>query len=143
MKNCVIIPSVKKEFVMLKYYKTLLFALGVCGCMAFPTHGDINEAHVFHWENDYVVMAKFIEDHKSCLGVRGVQTKTQMSNIFNNMKPSTVPQWDGLWATFESRNYREVGQRIAFSVPSDGANDNVNNYQKCMLDLGYRLTYKR
>ena len=117
--------------------------VGLVACMTFPTNGDINNATVFHWENDYVVMAKFIEDHKGCLGVKGVQVKSQMSNLFNNMKPATVPKWDGLWATFESRDYREVGQRIAFSLPNSGANDNMNNYKKCMLDLGYRLTYKR
>lgn len=123
-----------------------LIGLGVAcvvGCTTFYANGDINNATVFHWENDYVVIAKFIEDHKGCLGVKGMPVKTQMSNLFNNMKPATVPKWDGLWATFESRNYREVGQRIAFSVPSSGANDNINNYKKCMLDLGYRLTYKR
>lgn len=121
----------------------LLLAGGMAGCNAFPSNGDINNATVFHWENDYVTMAKFIEDHKGCLGVKGMQIKTQMSNLFNNMKPTTIPKWDGLWVTFESRDYREVGQRIAFSVPSSGANDGINNYKKCMLDSGYRLTYKR
>ena len=117
--------------------------IGMAGCAVYPSNGDVNNATVFHWENDYVVMAKFIEDHKGCLGVKGTPVRSQMSNLFNNMKPMTVPKWDGLWATFESRDYREVGQRVAFSVPSSGANDNVNHYKKCMLDLGYRLTYKR
>ena len=55
--------------------------VGLVACMTFPTNGDINNATVFHWENDYVVMAKFIEDHKGCLGVRGVQVKSQMYNL--------------------------------------------------------------
>ena len=121
---------------------SMLFTI-LSGCLAFPVPGSLEDAHVFHWENEYVVMAKFIEDHKACLGVKGVQPQTQMSNIFNNMKPKTVPKWDSLWATFESHDYREVGQRIAFSIPSDGGNSNPNNYRHCMEELGYRLTYKR
>ena len=113
------------------------------GCLTFPVPGNLDDAQVFHWENENVIMAKFITDHKSCLGVKGNKPKTQMSNIFNNMKPNTVPKWDGLWATFESRDYREAGQRIAFSVPSDGGNAIGNNYKRCMENLGYRLTYKR
>ena len=126
-----------------KYIKYTLIALGFSGCLSFPVPGNLDDAQVFHWENEYVVMAKFIEDHKACLGVKGPQTKSQMSNLFNNMKPKTVPKWDSLWATFESHDYREVGQRIAFSIPSDGGNSNTNNYKHCMENLGYRLTYKR
>ncbi len=126
-----------------KYFKLLIYTLFLNGCLAFPTPGNLDDAHVFHWENNYVTMEKFIDDHKSCLGVRGIQTKTQASNIFNNMKPKTVPKWDSLWATFESRSYKEAGQRIAFSIPSEGGNGNANNYRRCMLDLGYYLTYKR
>lgn len=126
-----------------KYIPVSVCLLSLMGCLSIPAPGNIDDAQVFHWENDYVVMAKFIEDHKACLGVRGNRARSQSSNIFNNMKPRTIPKWDSLWATFESRSHREVGQRIAFSIPSDGGNSNASNYKKCMLDLGYRLTYKR
>ena len=126
-----------------KYIKYTLLSTILSGCLSFPVPGSLEDAQVFHWENDYVVMAKFIEDHKACLGVKGMQAKSQMSNIFNNMKPKTVPKWDSLWATFESHDYKEAGQRIAFSIPSDGGNANPGNYKRCMEELGYRLTYKR
>ena len=128
--------NVKRVFDILLWW-------GLTGCLAFPTPGNIEDANVFHWENNYVTTGKFIQDHKSCLGVRGQQTKTQGSNIFNNMKPKTVPKWDGLWATFESRDFKEAGQRIAYSIPSEGGNSNMSNYKKCMISLGYNLTYKR
>ena len=126
-----------------RYLKYALVVFELSGCASFPVPGNLDDAQVFHWENEYVVMAKFIEDHKACLGVKGPQTKSQMSNLFNNMKPKTVPKWDSLWATFESHDYREIGQRIAFSIPSDGGNGNTNNYKHCMENLGYKLTYKR
>ena len=126
-----------------KYTKLLVPTLILNACLAFPTPGSLEDAQVFHWENSYVTMEKFIQDHKACLGVRGIQTKTQAANIFNNMKPKTVPKWDGLWATFESRSHKEAGQRIAFSIPSEGGNSNGNNYKRCMMDTGYRLTYRR
>ena len=126
-----------------KYLKYSVLSLALSACLSFPVPGNIDDAQVFHWENENVVMAKFIQDHKACLGVRGNQPKSQASNIFNNMKPRTVPTWDSLWATFESNDYREAGQRIAFSIPSDGGNSNTTTYQRCMKELGYRLTYKR
>ncbi len=124
----------------IKNYSWLIL---VSACNNFPYNGDINNANIFHWEHDYVVMAKFITDHKGCLGVKGVKIGSQAQNIFNNMKPKTIPQWDSLWATFESRDYREAGQRIAFSIPNDGSTDSNNSYRKCMENLGYHLTYRR
>ena len=128
------------KFIKISSYLSILF---LYSCNSFPYNGDINDAHIFHWEHDYVTMNKFIQDHKACLGVKGVKIGAQAQNLFNNMKPRTIPQWDTLWATFESRDYKEAGQRIAFSIPNEGSMDSKDNYRKCMENIGYSLTYKR
>ncbi len=127
----------------IKNLRKTLIVFSLAACNAIPVPGNVDDAEVFHWENDYVVMAKFVEDHKLCFGVKQQRVKTQMGNLFGNMRPATVPKWDGIWSTFESRSHREVGQRISFSMPNDGGSYNPNAYRQCMIDLGYRLTYKR
>ena len=127
-----------------KHINLSLFAiLSISSCNSFPYNGDINNATVYHWENDYVTMKQFIADHKLCLGIKGNYIGSQAQNIFNNMKPRTIPQWDNLWATFESRDFREAGQRISFSLPSEGSSNSFNSYKKCMETVGYNLTYRR
>ena len=85
-------------------YITISIISILYGCNSFPYNGNIKDAYIFHWEHDYVVMSKFIEDHKNCLGVKEPNIGSQAGNIFNNMKPKTIPKWDSLWATFESRS---------------------------------------
>ena len=122
---------------------SFLTGIFLSSCNSFPYNGDINNATVYHWENDYVTMKQFITDHKLCLGVKGNYVGSQEQNIFNNMKPRTIPRWDNLWATFESRDFREAGQRISFSLPSEGGSNSFNSYKKCMETAGYNLTYRR
>ena len=101
------------------------------------------DATVYHWEHDHVTMSRFVQDHKRCLGLDGRRgERSRWAQWLNPMEPATVPQWDGLWATFESRGYREAGQRIAFSVPS-GQTAHIHRYRECMEGRGYRLTYRR
>jgi hypothetical protein len=121
----------------------ILSAALLSGCMSPPVPGDIDEAEVFHWQNDTVTMEKFIKDHKACLGVKHSSPRSRMQNLFNPMDPYTMPKWDGMWATFESRGYRETGQRVAFSIPSSGGGTMTGQYRRCMLDMGYSLAYKR
>jgi hypothetical protein len=124
---------------MRKFIPLILLA----ACMGQPDNGSLDDATVYHWENDNVTMAKFIHDHKNCLGVgNSTGQRSRIANILSPMEPATIPKWDGLWATFESREHREVGQRIAFSVPS-GESGQLHNYRGCMENLGYRLTYRR
>ena len=130
--------KIKKQIKLSLFVGVLLSA-----CNSFPYNGDINNATVYHWENDYVTMGQFITDHKLCLGVKGPNIGSQAGNIFNNMKPKTIPKWDNLWATFESRDFREAGQRISFSLPSEGGSNSFNSYRKCMETAGYNLTYRR
>ena len=125
-----------------KFYFILIPMIFLEAC-SIPTRGEIENATVYHWENPNVVMAKFIEDHKACLGIKYTKPKSRIQSLMDPMTPYTIPKWDGMWATFESRSHREVGQRIAFSVPSNSSANLESAYKKCMLNLGYRLTYKR
>jgi hypothetical protein len=53
-----------------------------------------------------------------------------------------MPDWDGLWVTFQSNEYRDVGQRALLSVPPNTASKTVGYYRKCMLKRGYLLRGK-
>lgn len=130
----------KKMFYKFKFVLVPLCILSAC---SIPTRGEIENATVYHWENNNVVTAKFIQDHKACLGVKYTKPKSRIQNLLDPMTPYTIPKWDGMWATFESRGHREVGQRIAFSIPSNSSSGLESQYKKCMMNLGYRLTYKR
>jgi len=121
----------------------LLASLFLANCATFPDNGKVDESFVFHWVNEKVTMPKFIEDHKRCLGVEGKSKRSQFMDILTPMEPMTVPRWDSMWATFESRGFREAGQRISFSIPSGTAMPQINAYQECMEKLEYRLTYRR
>ncbi|MDR2098702.1 MAG: hypothetical protein LBO78_01595 [Rickettsiales bacterium] len=127
----------------MKSARSIAVAAVVSGCMAVPVPGDVEDSEVFHWEKETVTMEKFISDHKACLGVKNAAPRSRMENLLNPMEPYTMPKWDGMWATFESRGYRETGQRVAFSIPSSGGGTMTGQYRKCMLNLGYALTYKR
>lgn len=126
-----------------KFIIVLVCLMGLSACGSVPVPGNIDDATVFHWENNYVVMEKFIQDHKGCLGVGHTKPRSRMQNLMNPMDPYTIPKWDGMWATFESRSHKETGQRIAFSLPSNSSVSLTNSYRKCMTNLGYYLTYKR
>lgn len=125
--------------------KTHFISMGmlILAACSIPTRGEIDNATVYHWENNNVTMEKFIQDHKACLGVKYTKPKSRIQNLIDPMTPYTIPRWDGMWATFESRSHREVGQRIAFSIPSNSSTGLESAYKKCMINFGYRLTYKR
>jgi hypothetical protein len=120
-----------------------ILAACLVSCSFYPDNGDIENAFVFHWAHEHATMSKFVTDHKGCLGVKGRVTRGQLDNMLTPMEPMTVPKWDDMWATFESRGYREAGQRIAFSIPSNTGAPMLSSYQTCMEDIGYKLTYRR
>ena len=122
--------------------KGLALLLLLTACMSLPDNGDIEDATVYHWENEHATMEKFIADHKKCLGADKTPRPTRMHGLLAPMEPSNIPVWDSVWATFESRGYKEAGQRIAFSTPSSGT-AGLHNYQTCMEGMNYRLTYMR
>ncbi|MDR1009294.1 MAG: hypothetical protein LBL52_03515 [Rickettsiales bacterium] len=123
--------------------KRLLILALLGACYTLPDNGNLEEATVFHWENEQVTLPKFITDHKGCLGLKGRPQRNSMESLLYSTEPMTVPRWDSLWATFESRGYKEAGQRMSFSIPSGLGDPEINGYKTCMKDLGYRLTFMR
>ncbi|MBN2675666.1 MAG: hypothetical protein JXR30_00240 [Alphaproteobacteria bacterium] len=114
-------------------------SLFLCGCWGFQ-EGSLDDADVFHWENETVTMSQFVRDHKHCLGAPERATRpNRIQKFLLPNKPYTIAKWDSLWATFESRQYGETGQRISLSIPSQGGYDSPNSYRRCMIRKGYLL----
>jgi hypothetical protein len=123
------------------YIKLILaytvFAL--TGCYAPPSKTYIENAEIYHWYHEYATLAKFVQDHKACLGVFEIKPRSRMSKFLNPMQPYTIPQWDGMWSTFQSRDTDEIGQRVAFSTPSNQSTNSMRKYRICMLKKNYSL----
>lgn len=112
------------------------FMLASCGVY---TETSLDEAMIFHWENRFVTMQTFIDDHKKCLGVQSVRVNSRLQNVLDPGTPKTVPKWDGIWATFQSRESGEHSQRIAVSASARQGTASADIYEDCMLEAGYNL----
>ena len=117
--------------------RILILLLFLGGCWGMQ-QGSLEDADLFHWENDHVTMRQFVRDHKKCLGApeRAVRP-SRIQKFLLPYKPYTVPRWDWLWATFESKQYGETGQRISLSVPSNGGYSSPDRYRRCMIKRNY------
>ena len=116
----------------------LLLALTAC---ASVNRGSIDDATILNWENDGVTTEQFVRDHKSCLGIKA-KDYTPRSRIAKLLLPNQndqMPDWDGIWVTFQSNEYRDVGQRALMSVPRNKSSKTVGAYRRCMLRRGYLL----
>lgn len=113
----------------------LLFA-----CSA-PNRGDLDNATVLHWENETVTQSQFVKDHKACLGIKRDinQPRSRFSQILMPEQVQTLPEWDGLWVTFQSNEFQGVGQRVLLSAPSNMSSNTVGTYRRCMFGKGYLL----
>ena len=116
----------------------LLLILGAC---ASVNSGNIDNATILNWENEAVTTEQFVRDHKACLGIedKPYQTRSRISKLLAPNQSSMMPDWDGLWVTFQSNEYRDVGQRILLSVPRNTTSKSVGSYRKCMFRRGYLL----
>ena len=116
----------------------LFIALSAC---ASANRGSIDDATILNWENDAVTTEQFVRDHKSCLGLKdsGYTPKSRVAKLLSPNQSAQMPDWDGLWVTFQSNEYRDVGQRALLSVPPNSASKTVGYYRKCMLRRGYLL----
>ena len=123
--------------------KYLFFLLGLTAC-ASANRGSIDNATILNWENDAVTTEQFVRDHKSCLGIKDTSytPRSRISKLLSPNQSSQMPDWDGLWVTFQSNEYRDVGQRSLLSVPRNTASKTVGYYRKCMLRRGYLLRGK-
>lgn len=119
----------------------LLLALTAC---ASANRGSIDDATILNWENDAVTTEQFVRDHKSCLGIKSKDytPKSRLAKLLTSNQHDQMPDWDGLWVTFQSNEYRDVGQRALMSVPPNTASKTTGYYRKCMLRRGYLLRGK-
>ena len=116
----------------------LLLALTAC---ASANRGSIDDATILNWENEAVTTEQFVRDHKSCLGIKS-KDYTPRSRIARLLSPNQndqMPDWDGIWVTFQSNEYTDVGQRALLSVPRNRASKTVGAYRRCMMRRGYLL----
>lgn len=108
---------------------------------ASPNRGSIDDATVLNWENEIVTTEQFVRDHKSCLGITkpSYMPRSRIAKLLSPNQSAMMPDWDGLWVTFQSNEYKDVGQRALLSVPSNTTSKSVGSYRKCMLRRGYLL----
>ena len=119
-------------------YLSIFLILTAC---ASPNRGSINDATILNWENEAVTTEQFVRDHKSCLGVDrpSYMPKSRITKLIAPNQSSIMPDWDGLWVTFQSNEYRDVGQRSLMSVPRNTTSKTVGAYRRCMFRRGYLL----
>lgn len=123
--------------------KYLFLFLGLTAC-ASANRGSIDDATILNWENDAVTTEQFVRDHKSCLGIKSKDytPKSRLAKLLTSNQHDQMPDWDGLWVTFQSNEYKDVGQRALMSVPPNTASKTVGYYRKCMMRRGYLLRAK-
>ncbi len=119
-------------------YLVLFFALSACASI---NRGSIDDATILNWENESVTMEQFVRDHKACLGITkpSYMPRSRISKLIAPNQSNIMPDWDGLWVTFQSNEYTDVGQRALLSVPRNTTSKSVGAYRKCMFSRGYLL----
>ena len=117
---------------------SLLLILGAC---ASVNSGNLDNATILNWENESVTTEQFVRDHKACLGIDrpAHQPRSRIAKLLSPNQSAIMPDWDGLWVTFQSNEYRDVGPRSLMSVPRNTTSKSVGAYRKCMFRRGYLL----
>ncbi len=120
--------------------KILPILLLLASC-ASVNRGSIDDATILNWENEAVTTEQFVRDHKSCLGITrpSYEPRSRISKLIAPNQSGLMPDWDGLWVTFQSNEYRDVGQRSLMSVPRNSSSRTVGAYRRCMFRRGYLL----
>ena len=118
--------------------------LAIClllGACASVNQGSLDDATVLNWENEAVTTEQFVRDHKACLGIRTKEytPRSRIAKLLSPNQSALMPDWDGLWVTFQSNEYRDIGQRALLSVPSAQTSKTVGAYRRCMFRRGYLL----
>lgn len=123
--------------------KFLCLFLCLTAC-SYVNQGSIDNATILNWENDAVTTEQFVRDHKSCLGLKdnSYKPKSRLVKMLSPNQSAQMPDWDGLWVTFQSNEYKDIGQRALLSVPPNAASKTTGYYRKCMLRRGYLLRGK-
>ena len=121
-------------------FPIILASIFLASC-ASVNRGSIDDATVLNWENEAVTTEQFVRDHKACLGINkpAYQPRSRIAKLIAPNQSAVMPDWDGLWVTFQSNEYRDVGQRSLMSVPRNTTSKSVGAYRKCMFRRGYLL----
>lgn len=119
-------------------YLALLLVLTACSSV---NRGSIDDATVLNWENDAVTTEQFVRDHKACLGINtpSYMPKSRIAKLLAPNQSAVMPDWDGLWVTFQSNEYTDIGQRALLSVPRNTSSRTTGAYRRCMFRRGYLL----
>ncbi len=120
--------------------KYFAFALLLVACSS-PNRGSIDNATILNWENESVTMEQFVRDHKSCLGIdrESYTPRSRIAKLIAPNQSAQMPDWEGLWVTFQSNEYKDAGQRSLLSVPRNTTSKTVGAYRRCMFRRGYLL----
>ena len=120
--------------------RKIILLVALCGC-ASPNGGSIDNATILNWENESVTTEQFVRDHKACLGITqpSHMPRSRLAKLLSPNQSTRMPDWDGLWVTFQSNEYKDVGQRALLSVPRNTTSKSVGSYRKCMFRRGYLL----
>lgn len=124
----------------IKFLGVLFVLFLLVGC-ASPNRGSIDDATILNWENEAVTTEQFVRDHKSCLGINepSYLPRSRIAKLLAPNQSGMMPDWDGLWVTFQSNEYKDVGQRALLSVPRNQSSKTVGAYRRCMFRRGYLL----
>jgi len=116
----------------------MLCALAACSS---PNSGNIDNATILNWENEAVTSEQFVKDHKACLGVvkPAHMPRSRVAKLLMPNAGDQMPNWEGLWVTFQSNENRDVPQRYLMSSPPGATSKSVGAYRKCMFGRGYLL----
>ncbi|MDR2685960.1 MAG: hypothetical protein LBB23_04275 [Rickettsiales bacterium] len=123
---------------MNKYAISLLVILAACSS---TSRGRLDNATIMNWENESVTQDRFTSDHKECLGINRDmnEPRSKLAKLLMPGQISSLPEWDGLWVSFQSNEFQGVGQRVLVSAPSNMSSNSVGVYRKCMFKKGYLL----
>ena len=124
--------------IMKLHILSILLILAACSS---PNRGSIDNATILNWENEAVTTEQFVRDHKNCLGVTrpAHMPRSRIANFLAPNQAGQMPDWDGVWVTFQSNEYMDVGQRSLMSIPPNSSSKSVGSYRKCMFRRGYLL----
>ncbi|MDR0726936.1 MAG: hypothetical protein LBF37_02630 [Rickettsiales bacterium] len=117
---------------------SLLLILAACSSV---NTGSIDDATILNWENEMVTTEQFVRDHRRCLGITrpAHAPRSRIAKLISPNQSGQMPDWDGLWVTFQSNEHQDVGQRSLMSIPPNSSSKSVGAYRKCMFRRGYLL----
>ncbi|MBR1380569.1 MAG: hypothetical protein IJ560_03190 [Alphaproteobacteria bacterium] len=120
--------------------KILALTLLLAAC-ASVNRGSLDDATVLNWENEAVTTEQFVRDHKSCLGINtpSYVPRSRIAKLLSPNQSAQMPDWDGMWVTFQSNEYKDIGQRALMSVPRNATSRTTGAYRRCMFRRGYLL----